>query len=436
MDIAAASIPSFIQLAGMSEMLSFMQSTPVPTFPDTPNPINNVVTFARELAEGFATNAFTAFGPFVTAAWKAMAIVYIAFTGWQILFTGRFDIASIGSALLKISIILVAVTQIAFFNTVFIRIFFDTPDQIGGLLVRDLTGSLQGAEINPDTAGISSAIGDFWASGFTLAGRILSLDTTGVFSSFGLIIPALAVMLATILLCVAAAIILVLSYLAIGIFLGVAPFFILLAMFQSTRPFFEGWLRMLMNYTLVPLFVYATISMAFFIAQPAFAEIASELNSIGALSDEGPFFGLGTSEQEAAANGFNIWGAIASLLFAGIVATVLMSQVLQMAAGVAGGFALNTGRLISRTLAPARNLGRNLTTRVPVIGKHARKEASQRRELGYLRRTQGLQRQLADARGGGPSRAAPAPSSTRELPAPAGTTGAGTPSGAANGGRS
>lgn len=433
MDMYSAIAVNMLQANGLFEMMPFMQATPV--FPDSPNPINNLVTFARQLAEGFATNAFAALTPFVTLAWKAMAIVYIAFTGWQILFTGRFDIASIGTAILKISIILVAVTQTAFFSTVFIRVFFDTPDQLGGLLVRDLTGSLQGAEIDPNTAGISSAIGDFWSSGFLLAGKILSLDTTGVFSSLGLIIPAVAIMIATILLCVAAAIILSLSYLALGIFLGVAPFFILLAMFQSTRPFFEGWLRMTMNYALVPLFVYATISMAFFIAQPAFTEIASELNRIGALSDSGAFFGLGTSEQEAAANSFNIWGAIASLLFAGIVATVLMTQVLQMAAGIAGGFALNTGRLISRTLAPARNLGRNLSTRVPVVGQNARREAGQRRELGYLRRTQGLQQQLSQARGGGQASRVPSLSSGQRS-APAGTTGAGTPNGAANGGKS
>lgn len=432
MELLSATAVSLLQANGLFEMMPFMQVTPV--FPDTSNPIDNLLTFARSLAEGFATNAFDALGPFVTTAWKAMAIVYIAFTGWQIMFTGRFDIASIGTAILKISIIFVAVTQIAFFNTVFIRVFFDTPDQIGGILVADLSASLQGAQIEASTEGISTAIGSFWTLGFDLAGRILALDTTGIFSSIGLLVPAGLVMVATVLLCVAATIVLTLAYLALGIFLGLAPFFILLAMFQSTRPFFEGWLRMMTNYALIPLFVYATISLAFFIAQPAFTEIATELNRIGALSDSGAFLGLGDSEQQAAANSFNIWGAIASLLFAGIVATVLMVQVLQMAAGVAGGFALNPGRLISRALAPARNLARNLSTRVPVIGQNARREAGQRRELGYLRRTQGLQQQLSQARGGG--QALPAPSSGQSSGAPAGTTGAGTPSGAANGGRS
>ena len=419
--------------AGMFEMLQNVQ--PVPTFPEGPNPIDNSVTFARDLSEAFATNAFGSFGDFVRLAWPAMAIVYIAFTGWQVLFTGRFDIASIGSAFLRISIILVAVTQTAFFTTVFIRIFFDVPDQLGGFLVADLSGSLQGANIEANTMGISSALGAFWTTGFDLASDILALETTGIFGSFALLFPAGGIMLATVLLCVAAAIILILSYLALGIFLGVSPFFILLAMFQTTRPFFEGWFRMLTNYALVPLFVYASISLAFFIAQPAFAQIAAELAQIGALSSSEGFLGLGTSEQQAAANSFDIWGSVASLLFAGLVATYLMTQVLQMAAGVAGGFALSTGRLISRALAPARNLGNNLTTRVPVIGQQARRQASQTRELGYLRRTQGLQRQLAIARGGGAPQQAPSQSRPSSSPAP-GTSGAGTPTGAAGGGRS
>lgn len=405
----------------------------IPTFPDGPNPIDNTVNFARDLSEAFAINSFGGLGEFAALAWRAMAIVYIAFLGWQVLFTGRFDIASIGSALLRITIILVAVTQLAFFSRVFIRIFFDVPDELGGFLVRDLSGSLSSASVDPSTEGISSALGTFWSTGFNLASDIMALETTGIFGSFGLLLPAGGIMIATILLCVAAAIILVLAYLALGIFLGTAPFFILLAMFQSTRPLFEGWLRMMMNYALVPLFVYATISMAFFIAQPAFMNVANELQMIGALSSSEGFLNLGTSDQQEAANNFNIWGSVAALLFAGIVATVLMTQVVQMAAGVAGGFALATGRLVSRALTPARNLGRNLANRTPGIGQHARRQVNERRELRYLQRTQGLQRQLASARGGNaglppPQSGAAQPSGSR---APAGTTGAGTPTGAA-----
>lgn len=362
-----------------------------------------------------------------------MAIVYIAFLGWQIMFTGQFSAANLGRAILRIFIILVAVTQFAFLNAVIINILFDTPNQIGGRVVAAVSSG-------QTTEGISTALGAFWTEGFALAASLFALEGAGLASLFTLVIPAAAIIIATILLTVAAAILLVLSTLALGILLGVAPFFIILAMFDTTRPFFEGWFRMTMNYALVPVFVYATVALAFFIAQPAFASIGDELASIGALTDRVTSLGgvvtlpdgLTTSEQEAAVANLNVWGAIGSLLLAGIVATTLMTQVLQMSASIAGGFALQSGQLIQRALTPARNVGRNLTNRLPGVGSNARRANRETRELSYLQRTQGLQRQLAQARGGPHSSTQRQPQSRPEASSPTGSNGAGTPSGAVN----
>ena len=46
---------------------------------------------------------------------------------------------------------------------------------------------------------------------------------------------------------------LILSKLAIALLLAVAPLILLLLIFDNTRGFFEGWLRQLANYALIPL---------------------------------------------------------------------------------------------------------------------------------------------------------------------------------------
>ena len=411
----------------------FLQSAPVPVdaFPQSTNPIDNIINFTTDLSRNFAMATHGSFAGPLRVLWRSMAIVYIAFLGWQVMFTGQFSVANIGRAILRIFIILVAVTQFAFLNAVIINVLFDTPNEIGGRVV---------AAVSPgETAeGISTALGAFWTEGFGLAGDLFALEGAGLASLFTLVIPAAAIILGTLLLTVAAAILLVLSTLALGILLGVAPFFIVLAMFDATRPFFEGWFRMTMNYALVPVFVYATVALAFFIAQPAFSSIAQELATIGALTDRVSGLGiplpdgLTTSEQEAAVANLNVWGAIGSLLLAGIVATTLMTQVLQMSASIAGGFALQSGQLIQRALTPARNVGRNLANRLPGVGSNARREHREIRELSYLQRTQGLQRQLAQARGG-PQSSGPRQAPSRQQSGTATrTNGAGTPSGAVN----
>ena len=194
-----------------------------------------------------------------------------------------------------------------------------------------------------------------------------------------------------------------------------------------------------MNYALVPIFVYATVALAFFIAQPAFLSIGQELAQIATLSDRVSGLGITlpdgitTSTQEEAVANLNVWGAIGSLLLAGIVATTLMTQVLQMSASIAGGFALNSGRLIQRALTPARNAGRNIVNRLPAVGQNARRQNRETRELAYLQGTRGLQRQLAQARGGGSGRPSPPQQTGSQAVTspPSGTTGPGTPSGAA-----
>jgi type IV secretion system protein VirB6 len=59
---------------------------------------------------------------------------------------------------------------------------------------------------------------------------------------------------------VKALILYLLALLAISLLLMMAPIFLSLMLFEHTRPFFDGWIKNVMNYTLQPVLVFAALS--------------------------------------------------------------------------------------------------------------------------------------------------------------------------------
>lgn len=119
------------------------------------------------------------------------------------------------------------------------------------------------------------------------------------------------------LLAVVAMTLLMLSNLAVGILLAVGPFFLILRLLDFGKGLFEGWLRQLLIFSLVPIFVYSLIALNFTIFTEAQAQLvnASNLNQL-TLTHVVPFVLVG----------------IANLL--------LLTQVLSWAEGVGSGIAL------------------------------------------------------------------------------------------------
>ena len=127
------------------------------------------------------------------------------------------------------------------------------------------------------------------------------------------------------LLAVVAMTLLMLSNLAVGILLAVGPFFLILRLLDFGKGLFEGWLRQLLAFSLVPIFVYSLIALNFTIFTEAQAQLvnASNLNQLS-LTHVVPFVLVG----------------IANLL--------LLTQVMSWAEGVGSGIALavTTGSVI------------------------------------------------------------------------------------------
>jgi type IV secretion system protein VirB6 len=130
-----------------------------------------------------------------------------------------------------------------------------------------------------------------------------------------------------------------LALVALAILLGLAPLFIALLLFDSTKRFFEAWIAQLANYALVIILVASIANlMLHAVSQP----LALAFN------------------EGAAVTGAD---ALRVSVFCGFV-LLIMTQILPMASGLASGIALSTGNIVSgmvrRGLATSGRVGRGV----------------------------------------------------------------------------
>ena len=142
--------------------------------------------------------------------------------------------------------------------------------------------------------------------------------TEATFYDIGLHILSGLLLLTGLVLAVLAAVLLMVSKLGVGILLAVAPFFLILRLLDVGKGLFEGWLRQLLTFAIIPIFVYSLIALNFGILTAAAAQLTT---------------------AAASAAGVTFTAAIPYLLVA-IVNMILLTQVMGWAGGVGGGIAL------------------------------------------------------------------------------------------------
>lgn len=173
------------------------------------------------------------------------------------------------------------------------------------------------------TAGISAA-GTIWeeASWYDLSLHVLS----GLLLLTGLILAILA------------AVLLMVSKLGVGILLAVGPFFLILRLFDLGKGLFEGWLRQLLTFAIIPIFVYSLIALNFGILTSAHTQLTAALPTA---TPPGP--------------GVDFTTAVPYILVA-VVNMILLTQVMGWAGGVGGGIALavSAGGVLAGVSAAAR----------------------------------------------------------------------------------
>ena len=261
----------------------------------------------------------TAIGAFIFDAWNnfivagrpwvlLMSVLFVVITGYLML-TGRLSL-SLSELFPRIVKWLAVIAIVLNFDAMIIllfNLFTNVPEAVATSL----------ANIGGETEGsINGSVGLVWSQGMEAAQNIFAEAGLTTWSP---IIFGILVLIVTLLAVVYITFLLMLAKLAVAVLLGLAPFFIVLYIFDATRPVFEGWLRQLISFALIPVFLYGLLALL--------------LSMMNTMSQE---------MLEATANG--VWGIthVGPYALVMVVSLLLSTQVMGWAAGVGGGFSLSS----------------------------------------------------------------------------------------------
>jgi type IV secretion system protein VirB6 len=240
-----------------------------------------------------------------------LSTVYLMVWGYLHL-TGRVEEPFVNG--LKRIVVLAVVLGVALhlwlYNTAIVDTFYTAPAQLAAAVV----GSA-------DPVGTIDAI---WQQGGAVAEQLW--DKGGVFGGdFGYYLAGGVVWLLIGLLCVYAMFLIALSSIASAVLLAIGPLFIALLLFDSTRRYFEAWIAQLATYALISIL---TVLVAALLLQIVASYAA-----------------------QTAARGAAILTVDAlDMVLVSVLVFLLMRQIMPIAAGLAGGLALSSFGMVSRTV--------------------------------------------------------------------------------------
>lgn len=202
-------------------------------------------------------------------AFTGLLTIYIALLGYQLLFgRGGLRVTELPIVALKLGLILAFLTSWAAYQTLIFNLLFDGPAEIMKVLIGPL--SARGASFDGDVmGGVQSAFEDMSGAASIYGGMAsptANLLQGGPMLGSGLLwLTAIALLLLTLGLVIAAKIVL-------AFLLAIGPIFIGMLLFDQTRGLFEGWMRAAFSAAMAPLAVHVFGAVMLMILQP-FLEI-------------------------------------------------------------------------------------------------------------------------------------------------------------------
>ncbi|HTV95778.1 MAG TPA: type IV secretion system protein [Steroidobacteraceae bacterium] len=239
-----------------------------------------------------------------------LAIVYVMAWGYLQL-TGQIEEPFVAGLkrILMLAVILGVTLDLWLYNTVIVDTFYNAPAQLAAAVV--------GAG---DPVATVDAI---WNSGGTVAGNLWSQSSL---THWGCGVAAVFVWCLVGLLCIYTMFLIALSNIALAVLLALGPLFILMLLFESTKRLFSAWIAQLANYALITILTVMIAALLLQVVQ-SFA-------------------------QQTAARGSSIQtvDVLNVMLLVGLV-LLIFRQVMPIAASLAGGMALSSFAVLSRTAA-------------------------------------------------------------------------------------
>lgn len=280
---------------------------------------NNVVEFTLNQVD-LATqnyifetyqNITNGMGPFLTS----LLTIYLIFVGigiWQ----GKVqtNIPELISRCLKLATVLGLFLSWPTFSTLIVDFFTNAPDELAGKMAGEPSNS------------IFLALGDTFNRGMEAAGAAWSVS--------GWVTPLLLAGIIIIITCLQTAValfLIVISKVALALLIGIAPIFVLLLLFESTRNMFTSWMQQVINYALITVL---TVGVLLIMNEIYLIVLENALNQ-----------GI---------DGVDI-GTVAPILCVGITSFLILKQVPNIASALGGGMALATQNRVSEITANGVN---------------------------------------------------------------------------------
>ena len=262
-----------------------------------------------------------------------LGTVYVMIWGYLQL-TGRIEEPFFTGVkrIVTLAVILGVALHLWLYNTLLVDTFYNAPTEFAAAVV--------GASDPVQT------IDAIWNAGGAVADQLFR--DGGYWSHLGYTLAGLVVWLIVGLLCVYTMFLLALSSVALAVLLALGPLFVAFLLFDTTRRFFEAWLAQLANYALITILTVMVAALMLHLVQ----SYAQQTQA------------LGTAIRTVDA---------INMILATVLVFLFVRQVMPIAAGLAGGVALNSLGLVSRTIAaPTRAVTTGL-----MIANHSRNLRSQ-----------------------------------------------------------
>jgi type IV secretion system protein VirB6 len=290
----------------------------------------------------FVIDLFTGISNDITSTLRLMLILSIILYGFAMM-KGWIE-TSLKDATKHIFmglIIYIFATNVGLFTSVLYDIFTNSPNQLMGAVLASGGG--------PNENGINTFIGNAYDQGIRAAGDLLFGSS---WNAIGLKIMGFLVAAATIAMCGYSAFLVVMSKIAVAILLGLSPIFIAFMMFKTTRGLFEGWLRQLLNFAIIPVLTYTIMLFCL-------AIVATPINDMNI----------------AQANGNLTTVEVMPYLITCAVSFLLLMQVMGIASGIAGGMSLSTLGVVANRFSKygafSVNNMKGINLRMPSFGKNS-----------------------------------------------------------------
>lgn len=289
--------------------------------------ITSLLQSVDQLGQNYVSTAYQALANAATSGGTTgvaglLLTLYVIFWGvgiWQGTASG--GPTDYAFRLFRAMMIYVLATRWGEFQTFVYTILNDGPSAIGNALLSAVTSANNtGTSANLTSVNaVQSALQNMWDT--TNSATEAFLQNAGI-TNWGPYIFAAVFYVVMAILIGFAIFLIVLSKMFMWILLALAPLFIILLLFGVTSRFFSGWMSSLAQYFLVQVLVYAFLAFYVSLIQQSIDTLNGVANSKSAT-----------------------WATIGPVVLLAIIGILLLSQINNMAAAIAGGVPIFAPRL-------------------------------------------------------------------------------------------